>query len=232
MKASSEIEEFQDGVIINQSKLPVFYQKMKDMQQPPEERRELTAAQSIQCLSEGTEWLFDCVDALGLEDKNILIVVGPSRAGKGTLLTALNGVEMKFYKKGDAKVKNSALGKDASTQFFMAPKSAADGEVPEESAIISHQHNSHTFKPKLVSNGKYPDKFKNLDGTYLVDFPGMFDSKGYDLDIAMHMALQRVIMQAKSTKILVLAQATCLIAENNHIITTIIEKLKYMFKDP
>jgi hypothetical protein len=60
----------------------------------------------------------------------------------------------------------------------------------------------------------------------------MFDSKGYDLDIAMHMALQRVITQAKSTKILVLAQATCLIAENNHIITTILEKLKYMFRDP
>ena len=31
---------------------------------------------------------------------------------------------------------------------------------------------------------------------------------------------------------MVLAQATCLIAENNHIITTIIEKLKYMFRDP
>jgi hypothetical protein len=32
--------------------------------------------------------------------------------------------------------------------------------------------------------------------------------------------------------VLVLAQATCLIAENNHIITTIIEKLGQMFRDP
>ena len=91
----------------------------------------MTPAQSIQCLSEATEWLFDCVDSLGLEDKDILVVVGPSRAGKGTLLTALNGVEMKFYKKGDAIVKGTALGQEASTQFFMTPKSASDGDVPD-----------------------------------------------------------------------------------------------------
>lgn len=60
----------------------------------------------------------------------------------------------------------------------------------------------------------------------------MFDSKGYDLDIAMHLALQRLITQAKTAKVLVLAQATCLISENNHIITTIIDKLSQMFKDP
>ena len=41
-----------------------------------------------------------------------------------------------------------------------------------------------------------------------------------------------MLTQAKSAKVLVLAQATCLIAENNHIITTIIEKLGQMFKDP
>ena len=82
-----------------------------------------------------------------------MIVVGPSRAGKGTLLTALKGVPMKFFKKGDAKVKGTLLGQGASTQFFMAPKSAADGDVPEENSIISHLHNSHTFKPKIVGEG-------------------------------------------------------------------------------
>lgn len=41
-----------------------------------------------------------------------------------------------------------------------------------------------------------------------------------------------MLTEAKSAKVLVLAQATCLIAENNHIITTIIEKLGQMFKDP
>lgn len=75
----------------------------------------------------------------------------------------------------------------------MAPKSSADSDKPDDSAIISHLHNSHTFKPKIVSNGQYKENFKDLNGTYLVDFPGMFDSKGYDLDIAMHLALQRLI---------------------------------------
>jgi hypothetical protein len=87
----------------------------------------------------------------------------------------------------------------------MAPKSADDGDLPANHDIISHSHNSHTFKPKVIGNGTYDERFKELNGTYLVDFPGMFDSKGYDLDIAMHLALQRVIVQAKSTKILVLA---------------------------
>ena len=126
---------------------------MSDMHRPVGQRTELSPAQSIQCLSEATEWLFDCVDSLELQDKDILIVVGPSRAGKGTLLTALKGVEMKFFKKGDAKVKATALGQGASTQFFMAPKNVADGDVPAENAIISHQHNSHTFKPKIVCDG-------------------------------------------------------------------------------
>ena len=167
-----------------------------------------------------------------LESKDILLVIGPSRAGKGTLLTSLQGTKMKFFKKGDPQVRETNIGQNAASQFFMAPVQEADPNKPDDSQIISHSHNSHTFKPKIVGNGTYPDSLKELNGTFLVDFPGMFDSKGYDFDIAMHLALQRVLIKAKSSKVLVLAQATCLIAENSHIITTITEKLQQMFRDP
>ena len=34
-----------------------------------------------------------------LADKDVFIVIGASRTGKGTLLTALQGVKMKLFKK-------------------------------------------------------------------------------------------------------------------------------------
>lgn len=231
MESSPQIDsgkDFQDGVTINQQKFPKFFTKMADMQKPQNQRSEFTPAHSIQCLSEAIEWLFDCVDSMELENKDIFIVVGASRAGKGTLLAALQGVEMKFFKSNPS-IKETAVGKEATTKNFMAPVDSKG--LPLTNAIISHQHNSHTFKPKIVGDGHYVDAFKDLENTHLIDFPGMFDSKGYELDIAMHMALQRVINQAKSARMLVLVQATCLISENNHIIQTIKGKLNNMFRD-
>ena len=104
------MQSFIDGVEIDAAKFPIFYKRMLEQQNPQSEKTILTPAQSIQCLSEATEWLFDEVDKLQLENKDILLVIGPSRAGKGTLLTALLGVKMKFFKKGDPKVKGTAIG--------------------------------------------------------------------------------------------------------------------------
>ena len=114
----------------------------------------------------------------------------------------------------------------------MAPISADKKDLPGSSKIISHQHNSHTIKPKIPCEPKYPYDFYEMNGTHLIDFPGMFESKGAELDIAMHLTLKKVLTTAKSAKILLLVQATCLIPENNHIIATIREKLQQMFKDP
>ena len=53
----------------------------------------------------------------------------------------------------------------------------------------------------------------------------MFESKGTELDIAIDLTLQRVLLQAKSAKILVLVAATSLTAENAIIITKIQERI-------
>ena len=65
-----------------------------------------------------------------------------------------------------------------------------DGE-PIESKLISHGHNSHTFVPKIPIDGEaiYPDEYSELNGRYIVDLPGMFESKGDELDVAMDLAL-------------------------------------------
>ena len=65
-----------------------------------------------------------------------------------------------------------------------------------------------------------------------MDFPGMFDCKGILLDIPMELALQRILMQARSAKIVVLVSASILLPDNARLITEILKKLKNMFKDP
>ena len=48
---------------------------------------------------------------MDLKNKDIFIVLGPTRTGKGTLLTALKGIQMKLFKKKD--VEKSAAAKEA-----------------------------------------------------------------------------------------------------------------------
>ena len=70
----------------------------------------------------------------------------------------------------------------------MAPEDEKGEAV--ESELISHGNNSHTFLPKIVQEEPiYIDQFKELNGTYLVDLPGMFDSKGEEMDVAMDLML-------------------------------------------
>lgn len=74
---------------------------------------------------------------------------------------------------------------------------ADEDGAPIENDIISMSRNSHTLYPKIVGEiEKYPEDFKKsgLENLYLVDFPGMFESRGPELDIAMSLALQRVLV--------------------------------------
>ena len=98
---------------------------------------------------------------------------------------------MKIFKKTKAN-KTQDVYNTASCATFMAPV-GPDGN-PISSLIVSHQHNSHTIVPKIPQDtAHYPEEFSGLEGTYLVDFPGMFDSKGIELDIAIDLTLQRVL---------------------------------------
>ena len=41
---------------------------------------------------------------MNLKEKDVFVVLGPTRTGKGTLLAALQGVKMKFFMKKDGQV--------------------------------------------------------------------------------------------------------------------------------
>lgn len=58
----------------------------------PKDRKEdnsLELKQSLQCIYEAIHWNNQEIQKMDLADKDIFLVVGPSRAGKGTLLAAL-----------------------------------------------------------------------------------------------------------------------------------------------
>lgn len=133
--------------------------------------------------------------------------------------------------KTDEKLTKCEVALSSASKSFMAPIDK-DG-IPSANKIISHQHNSHTLKPKLVSDPPaYGEQYKELKGTYSVDYPGLWETKGVELDIAMQLTLQKVLLNSKSAKLIILVSATILLPENQKMLTNIKEKLNNMFKEP
>lgn len=61
---------------------------------------------------------------MDLANKDVFIVIGPSRTGKGTLLTALQGETMKLVKKADVKDKKMFDSIAQTAQTVMTPVDA------------------------------------------------------------------------------------------------------------
>ena len=113
----------------------------------------------------------------------------------------------------------------------MAP--VGDNKQPQEGKIISYGHNSHTLKPKIISDPpKWGDLYNGLDGWHAVDFPGMFESRGPEIEAAIMLALQHILISARKAKVLVLVSASIFNSDSNQMVETINQKLKVMFKDP
>lgn len=101
-----------DNAYIDPMKSPMFYKKIVSLIEKTKFKDlDFSASDSIQCLSESLDWLFESVDRIQLHEKDIFIVLGASRTGKGTLLCALQGQTVKLFKR--SKVRNSQVGKAA-----------------------------------------------------------------------------------------------------------------------
>jgi ABC-type ATPase with predicted acetyltransferase domain len=91
-------------VKIDWKKYPMLHRKCWDTQKGEEElkdypKKDFSIGDSVQLLHEAIEFMFAYVDTMKLHDKDIFIVVGPSRTGKGTLLAALKGQKMKLFRR-------------------------------------------------------------------------------------------------------------------------------------
>ena len=159
----------------------------------------------------------ETIEDMHLEDKEVFLVIGASRTGKGTLLEALTGTNFKFIKKKD--FPSVDWIQKSATLTMMAPE--VEGN-PVEKMIVSHSFNSHTLKPKLVSDPpKYGDHFCGLDKFHMVDYPGMFESKGPELDSALYLGIQKILLTAKSARVLVLVSAQVFEPDNSRMLNII-----------
>lgn len=155
------------------------------------------------------------------------MIIGPTRTGKGTLLNAIKYNNLKFYRRKDIKDKKF----QASQAFFLAPEDRK-AKGPNICGTISHAHNSHTLQPKIPFLPPYHGDFNDLNKYHLVDFPGIFEQRGPELDISIHLCLQKILMASKSAKVLVLVSANIFSPEQNSIVETIKKELNQMFYEP
>ena len=97
------------------------------------------------------------IKQMNLTHKKVLVVIGSTRAGKGTLLTALKGIKMKYAFREDLIEDSNGLFKedDIIENKIMVP--VDDEEKPLVSEMISHGQNSHTIKPSIVHGPDYPE---------------------------------------------------------------------------
>ena len=66
----------------------------------------------------------------------------------------------------------------------------------------------------------------------MIDFPGIFESRGAELDIAIRLSLQHLLLSSKSAKVLLLVSAAVLTPDQNSIISFVRRELSLMFKEP
>lgn len=143
------------------------------------------------------------IEAMNLETKEVFLVIGSTRTGKGTLLEALRGTKMEMIKK--RQYPDIEWIQKSATLRMMVP--VKDGK-PVESDIISNSFNSHTLMPKLVSDPpQYGEHYCGLERFHMVDYPGMFETRGPELDTALYLGIQKILMTAKSARVLVLVSA-------------------------
>lgn len=61
--------------------------------------KKMGPSERIQIIDEACRFMFSHVDDMKLQQKDVLVVIGQSRTGKGTLLSALQGNSIKLFKR-------------------------------------------------------------------------------------------------------------------------------------
>ena len=67
------------------------------------------------------DWNAANIEQMELAEKDVFVIIGATRSGKGTLLTAIQGRKMSLFKQSGKGVKDSEVGKESATHAFLAP---------------------------------------------------------------------------------------------------------------
>jgi len=142
-------------------------------------KKELTIEESIglliHCISQGQ------IEAKKAEEKDVIIFIGNTGAGKSTTVNYLYGCKMQLQSAEE-------LGIDV-----LDPVVTVMGK---ELMPIGHTKESKTFMPQIEN-----DKQNNF--TY-IDCPGFLDNRGPEINIANAVNIKNAIKESKSVKVLML----------------------------
>lgn len=169
---------------------------------------------------------------MDIADRDVIIPIGGTRAGKGTVILAFQGVKFAPKYVEDFEDQNEESEKQVTLPhecYVMAPVSE-EGKIIENE-LMSHRAQSHTLEPKVLPGCIY-EKYNVLNGNYFIDFPGLFDTSGGAIEIAVSLLLKWIIQKARSTRLLLTMSAVTMASNQQALVTITKEKLAKMFTQP
>ena len=154
----------------------------------------LKIEQKIECLSSCVR--VGMAQAEMAKDRNLLMVIGNTGAGKSTLVNYLAGCQMEMIERGEA-----GFTTDLRTKIARVAVTSPMKEVMG----IGHENKSATFLPAVHDD-------ESLGLTYC-DCPGFLDNRGAEINIANACNIKQTIAQARSVRVIVLINYNSLKAD-------------------
>ena len=182
-----ETSSFQENLVKDSKKIDYSSIRVEKLKNP---KKELSIEDSIglliDCISQGQ------IEAKKAHEKDVIIFIGNTGAGKSTMVNFLYGCEMQEQSAKELQLK------------LLEPVITVKGK---ELMPIGHTKQSKTFMPQIENDA--PNNF-----TY-IDCPGFLDNRGPEINIANAVNIKNAIKEAKSVKVIILISYASLKADRS-----------------
>ena len=194
-----------------------------DLTRPPEETcplitRAIENPHHPLTLDESLELLTTCISygrerAQKLQDKQAIIVIGNTGAGKSTFVNYLAGCTM------DMKPRKELGMKGAGSVVVVRP--STQGGLLDEMMPIGHTKTSKTFMPQIETGLEEKNTY--------CDCPGFLDNRGSEINIANAVNIKAALIHAQNVRIVVLINYHSLMADRGRGLNDMLTICTHLF---
>jgi hypothetical protein len=211
-EAEAEEKEARAAQVIRKAE-----EKEREEQLPPLVWKKLRDPNCKLDVDEQIECLDACIkygeaQADNAKDRDLLMVIGNTGAGKSTMVNFIAGCTMERVTRKKAGFETRKAAPIIRTVFNSKVK---------EVMTIGHSNQSQTFTPDVEHDGA-------TDFTYC-DCPGFLDNRGPEINIANAVNIKQTIGRARSVRVIVLINYYSLVAERGRGIKELIHILRDLF---